>query len=418
MHGVYIPKLTARWPDPRPEHIPLLKQARIRAVVMDRPVPEFEKAEIEVILERNLRTFEVSTLPASAPPPVINLATGRWPGIGREAVRDGNAANTLASASREPWVDSNAYWIAWLRALYPNSTPVLAYQANAAAGLDEGRIVPFDTLTLALAEARVMGGNYILSLDPAYRKALLASDPKATAAWKQLGVTAEWLDATQQFFGHGASPTITALVEPGDATAEIANLLFRRNASPRLIAEVPDRLPPGTNTLVTTAIKPPSPAVAQRILNHVADSGITVVTDDPSPKAWWRSPRLKLTKTQDDRLFYTLGKGQIVAYKEPIVDPSEHALDIIDLATHPRRAVRIWNANAAIAVSSPGIVHLLNYASRARTGDAQVRILGAYKTALLLRPGAAPVTIEASRRGSTTEVFVPDLAPVNTVVFR
>ena len=42
----------------------------------------------------------------------------------------------------------------------------------------------------------------------------------------------------------------TALVEPGRPTAEIANLLFRRNGSPRLVAEVPARLPAGTLALV------------------------------------------------------------------------------------------------------------------------------------------------------------------------
>lgn len=415
----YRNDVIARWPGPRPEHVPVLRDGGVRAVVVDTPIPEFENAGITQLRESDLKTFTVETLPpASAPPLVINLAAGRWPGIGREAVRDGNAANTLASASREPWVDSNAYWIAWLRALYPKSTPVLAYQANAAAGLDAGRIVPFETLTLALAEARIMGGNYILSLDPAYRKALLNFEPRAVTAWNQLETTTRWLTANRDLFGLEAPPAITVLVEPGDATAEIANLLYRRNASPRLIAEIPARLPAGTSTLVTTSIKPPSAAVAARILDNVANAGITAVTDDPSPKAWWRSSKLKVTKTQEDRTFYTLGKGQIVAYKEPIVDPSEHALDIIDLATHPRRAVRIWNANAAIAVSSPGVVHLLNYAVRSRSGDTQVRILGNYKSATLLRPGALPANLEAARRGNTTEVFVPDLAPVNTVVFR
>ena len=78
--------------------------------------------------------------------------------------------------------------------------------------------------------------------------------------------------------------------------------------------------------------------------------------------------------------------------------------------------MRIWNANSTIAVSSPGVVHLLNYAGRSRS-ETQVRIQGVYKTATLLRPGSEPKKLEASRRGSTTEVFVSDLAYVGTVQF-
>ena len=91
---------------------------------------------------------------------------------------------------------------------------------------------------------------------------------------------------------------------------------------------------------------------------------------------------------------------------------------MIDIVGHPNRAVRIWNANSTIAVSSPGVVHLLNYAGRSRDSSTQVRIQGIYRNALLLRPGSQPLELEASRRGSTTEVFVPDVPFVGTIVFR
>ena len=402
--------LIIRWPDPQPSHITLLKQAGIQAVVLAKPEPAFAAA-FATVPEADLRAFPLNQLPAN-PGPYAALSSGLWPGISREPSISGPNVETV-SASREPWVDSNAYSISYLRALYPKSAPVLAYEANPAAGLGAGRIVPFDTLMLALAEARVMGGNYILSLDPAFRKALLAGDAKAVAAWKQLGVTAKWLADNKDLFGMEPPPAITALVEPGRATAEIANLLFRRNGSPRLIADVPERLPAGTFVLVTTSMKTPKPEIAARILELAAVGGVTVVTDD---QAWWKSPQLQVVKTQSDRVFYALGKGSICAYNRKIVDPSEHALDVIDLVGHPRRAVRIWNANATIPVAAPGVVHLLNYSGRGR--DTQVRIQGVYKSCMWLRPGAAPVNLAAARRGTTTEVFVPEPALVSTLRFR
>lgn len=408
--------LIIRWPDPQPSHIPLLKQVGIQAAILPKPDPAFASAGIATLAEAELKTFPITNLPAD-PGPYAALATGRWPGISREPSMTGFNVE-IASASREPWVDSNAYWIAYLRALYPKSAPVLAYEANEAAGLGPERIVPFETLVLALAEARVMGGNYILSLDPPFRKALLASDTKAVSAWKQLGITAKWLADNKALFGAEPPPIITAIVEPGRPTAEIANLLFRRSGSPRLVAEPPARLPAGTLALVTTSIKPPTPQAAASMLEHVLLGGVTLVTDNASPNAWWRSAQLKTLKTQSDRVFYSLGKGTIVVYNRKVVDPSEHAFDVIDLVGHPRRAVRIWNANATIAVSSPGVVNLLNYSGRVRGSETQVRIQGIYKTATLRRPGSEPLKLEASRRGTTTEVFVPDLAFVGTIVYR
>jgi len=407
--------LIVRWLDPQPSHIPLLKQAGINAAILAKPDPAFANAGIAVLLESELKTFPLAQLP-SDPGPYAALTTGLWPGISREPSIGG--PNTVsASASREPWVDSNAYWIPYLRALFPKAALVLAYEANEAAGLRPDRIVPFETLVLALAEARVMGGNYILSLDPQFRKALLANDAKAVAAWKRLEVTSKWLAENKALFGIEPPPFITAIVEPGRPTAEIANLLFRRNGSPRLLAEVPAHLPAGTLVLVTTAIKPPKPEAAARLLQHASVGGVTLVTDDPSPNAWWRTPQLKAVKTQSDRVFYSLGKGVIVAYNRKIVDPSEHALDVIDLVGHPRRAVRIWNANSTIAVSSPGVVHLLNYSGRGPS-DTQIRIQGVYKTATLIRPEREALKLDAARRGTTTEVFVPDLPLVSSILFR
>ena len=67
-----------------------------------------------------------------------------------------------ASASREPWVDANGYQAGYLRALYPDRPPVLAYLPDKLGD----RVVPYDSLELALIEAWVAGGNYIMAMEP------------------------------------------------------------------------------------------------------------------------------------------------------------------------------------------------------------------------------------------------------------
>ncbi|HYI92765.1 MAG TPA: hypothetical protein VEX68_04420 [Bryobacteraceae bacterium] len=338
---------------------------------------------------------------------------GLWPGIRRPPTVDGRGDET-ASASREPWVDANGYQAGYLRALYPNRAPVLAYLPDKLGD----RSVPYDSLELALIEAWVAGGNYVLAVEPHYREALERKDPKAVAAWEQLGRTARWLKQNIALFRQPAVPIVTALVEPGVATAEIANLLYRRNVSPALAAvtAIPAPDPSKRLALVAANLKPPPPETVKRILAH-AEAGTTLVVATMPTQQWWKVAGLKQVREDKDRDFFTLGKGQVVAYRRPIADPSEFALDVIDIITHKQRAVRLWNAPAVIAlVTGERMAHLVNYGSPIDM-DIQARVQGHFSKATLLRPDGEPVALKVAKRGSTTEVEVPELRRLGVLVF-
>jgi hypothetical protein len=221
-------------------------------------------------------------------------------------------------------------------------------------------------------------------------------------------------------------PAITVLVEPDAGLAEIANLLYRHNASPALANAVNPPPPDSLRrlALVAVSIHPPSAEIRQRLLSH-AEAGASLIVDAPGANAWWRDPQLKLVRRQEDRDFYSLGRGHVVAYREPISDPSEFALDVIDIVTQKRRAARLWNAPTAIALATScpqganrgrALLHLINYGSPL-SGDVLAAIQGWYSRASLLRPEAAPLALPTARRGTTTEVMVPELRRLGVVVF-
>ena len=366
------------------------KEIVIRA---DSKLPE--QAGIVPISDAELKNVRLSELP------------GLWPGIRRPPTVAGRGDET-ASASREPWVDANGYQVGYLRALYSDRPPVLGYLPD---NLGD-RVVPYDSLELALIEAWVAGGNYILAVEPRYREALLQKEPKAIAAWEQLGKTARWLKENIALFRQPTLPIVTALVEPGAPTAEIANLLYRRNVSPAL---APVTSPSAGVALVAANLKPPAPELVKRIMAHADAAGGIVIVASGQP--WWRVAGLKQVRSEKDREYYALGKGQVVAYRRPIADPSEFALDVIDIITHKRRAVRIWNAPAVIALATGGrLLHLINYGSPIDM-DVQARIQGHFTKATLMRPDAAPVSLAPARRGTMTEVQVPALKRLGVVVF-
>jgi hypothetical protein len=402
-------QLVARWPDASPAHLPLLKQAGIEAVILDAPNPAFTEAAQQAGIATATASALTSTVTAGA----------LWPGV-RTPAKSRDWVEETASASNEPWLDANLWLVHYHRALHPNSVPVLAYQPNQEAGLDKDRYVPFETLELALIEARLGGGNYILALEPRYREALLKADAKATAAWNQLAQTARWLSDNRRFFGLPVRPTITMVVDSSDATQEIALLAFRRGASPALVS--PERLPPPQPNrilaLAAASLQNPSPDFQQRLFAHAATAGAFVVTDwKPAHRNGWKEIR-----KQEDRTFYQLGKGQVVEYHETIVDPSEFALDVMDLITYRKRPARLWNALAAIAVATEGpapgelVLQVVNYGQPTRD-EVQARVLGHYAKATVSAPNRQPQPLRTYRRGEMTEVFLPRLEHTSFVHF-
>lgn len=411
-----------RWDTPKPAHARLLKEAGINAVVAtgadSDTLRAFSSAGITVLRPPAIELLGVAELEGAKPGANVVLTNGQWPGIRRPPATPGRGDET-ASASREPWVDANGFWIGYLRALYPDRPAVLGYTPDTLGD----RAVPFDTLELALVEAWVAGGNYLLSIENNYRESLLRNDGKATAAWRQLGITGRWLRENIELFRQPSVPAITALVETGISTAEIANLLYRRNASPALAPAAAPPAPDPHNriALVAANLRPPNPTAAQRILAHAEAGAAVIVAASPS-QPWWRTEALKLVREEPDRTFYSVGKGRLVAYKRAVADPSEFALDVIDVVTHKRRPVRLWNAPAVIALFTMGrgpaerLLHLLNYGSPI-DAELQARVQGHFAQATLLRPDSSPINLHTARRGATTEVFVPELKRLGVVVF-
>lgn len=357
--------LILRWPNREPAHDAIIAQLQPDQILGAEPVPGA-------------------------------VSHGLWPGI-RSAAKQGDA--DVSSASREPWVDASGYRAAIQKALSQNT--LLAHEHK-----DPDRGVPFDTLELALIEARVNGGNFILSVEPRYRAALIANDAKAMEAWRSLARTAAWLRANEALFARPTLPIITALVEPGYPTSEIANLLYRRGASPALSAQVPAPDPNRIQVLIAAGLK----AVPASVYDHAA-AGAIVVTDSAPAKGW------KTIKEDTDRTIFAHGKGKVAAYHKRIQDPSEFALDCIDLLTHRRRAARLWNAPAAIPLATAGgLLHIIQYGGPI-TNEIQARVQGIYKSATLNRPEAPPIQLKVFHRATTTEVFPPAIQRLAVVQF-
>jgi hypothetical protein len=423
----WLREVIVRWEDPAPEHAALLSSGGITAVLTARPDDVFraacQKASLQLVSQSELefRSWKGIGAPSDSQK-TIALNLPNWPGVSRGPSARRDPDNFVAAASAQPWIDASGYCARCLRAIAPDRPPLLVCPAGRDA------TVPFDSFELALIQARVAGGNSIAPLEPRFRKALLASDPKATAAWKNLRSTVTWLQTNAELLGRPILPTVTALVAPGADAAELANLLTRQGASPRIAdaAHPPPSDPEHCLALIAASVPAPQAQARDGILAH-AERGATLVVDERGAAPWWKTSGMTLKRDDDDREFYSLGRGQVVAYKRKIVDPSEFAFDVIDLVTHKRRAVRLWNAPATVVVASTGpqagpfrdamLVPLVNY-GEPRDEDFPVQMQGLYRQATLLRPGKATLELKPVKRGTMTEVQVPELARLAMIVLR
>ncbi|MFN0165628.1 MAG: hypothetical protein ACKV22_04280 [Bryobacteraceae bacterium] len=411
-------ELAVRWNHvENPEKaVPLLRQAGVTVVVPSKADEKFtgacKQAGLRVLLPGEIHSTSLAESEKADPKATVVLKDGIWPGVRKDPNQAGRGDET-ASASRDPWLDANGFWVGVARALHPSRYAVLGYSSPG-----PSEMVPFDTHEMALIEARTSGGNCLIDINDRFSRALAAGDAKALAAWRDLGSTARWLGQHANLFGQPTLPAITVLVDHGDATAELVNLMYRRNASPAL-ADASNPPPPHPDRLVVVGADLVNPTAETRakLLDH-ARAGASVILTGAADPGW------KTIRAQEDRTFYQAGKGQVVLYKEAIADPSEFALDVIDILTHKNRAVRMWNASTVIPLvtsaprgsSAKAILSAVNYGEPIED-EIQVRVHGDYRTATLLRPEGASTPLKTARRGPTTEVFVSGMRRLAVVLF-
>jgi len=334
------------------------------------------------------------------------LRFGQWPGV-RSGPNVPGRGIEVATASREPWVDANSYLVAYLKDLYPQRSPILGYRPDGPAASSQG-------LELALAEAVMAGGNWILSLPDDYRAALLRGDDKALDAWRSLSRTISFLREQADLFVQPNRSRVAFAAGTLDQSGELLRLMFRRNLFPAVVPaqSLPPLAVPRFRALVMVNLPPPSGPQRDRVLAF-ARAGGTVITTG------WSPPAAAQTRADPDRDFHTLGQGRIVTYRAPIADPSEFALDVIDILGVRTRDLRLWNAGAVIGhVQGSGaraVLHLVNYGDLIEEFPA--RVDGLFRQATLREPGSAtPRPVPAVKRGQTTEITVQRLGRLATIV--
>ncbi len=336
-------------------------------------------------------------------PAVAVVREGQWPGI--HPVDTGSAG-----ATERPWVDANGYLYSYLRGMYPKRAAIAGYRPDKEAGLPPERSVRPATLELAIAEARAGGGNYILSLPPLYREGLLRGESRTVASWKQLGRTIEMLKARQTVYDSGLTSRVGIVAHDWEQAYELLNMSYRNNLFPTVIPETGIASLAGSGlSVVAAAGVTPSAAGKTNLMSFARAGGTLLLAPaDAAGERWWKGMVAEKPAGGKDQEWVKLGAGRALLYLDPVLDPAEFALDLIDTLGNQPRDLRIWNASAVLGMvhrkeGGKALLTLINYGGTHRD-IIMVRAAGLYKSAVIHRVGGATAPLEVRQRRTMTEM--------------
>ena len=163
-----------------PESAAAAKAAGLEAVLIEGAVAHRD-LDLPAILE-----FPRDSIDWDRATGIYSTTGNVWPEVNLPTM-NGNTA--LGGPTGDPWVNSNGWFSLLARRMAPANSLWLSIDLP-----DAPAMLPVEKYCLAVADSRVYGARWILSLDPHLRAALLDGDAPALDAWKRIGDTLSFFE--------------------------------------------------------------------------------------------------------------------------------------------------------------------------------------------------------------------------------
>jgi len=351
--------------------------AGMQGVVLEGEFPQGTAARVRDLLA-GTRAIVVeltsrARMPLGGSEPVIGTYQGVWPGI---QVLDNGAAKAAPSGS--PWIDTNTGFIRSVRAWGP-AVLWLGYQPPA------HTVVTGERYLEAINDAALAGARWILALDPDFSARLARGDTAAVKDWRAMAQVLEFYESHAEWRGLQPYSKLAVVQDRNDALLS-GGILDMIGAKHTPVRAVPgQRLTADSLAGASMAVDVDADALtpAQReILRGFARAGHTVLT---APPGW---------KGQS-----ALGSDQITLDKAELDRLNDIWHDVQSMTGRTNLGVRLFNVSSMLSnvlTTDNGkqvVVELVNY-SAYPIENVTVQLLGTFKHAQLLTPGAAPKDLE------------------------
>jgi hypothetical protein len=294
----------------------------------------------------------------------IFCATGNvWPGGNLPTMRGDTA---LGGPTGNPWVNSNG-WFALL-------SQKLAAGKSLWLDIDlPGGALGAEDYCLAIADSRVFGAHWVLSLDGNLRRGLLNADAQATSAWHRITETVSFFERHPNWQAYQPMGVLGVVSDFRNPKAykggEVLNLLNRRQIQ-FVILDRADALSTqltGLKAILWVDEEPPSTEQHRELLAFVEQGGLVMAP------GYWGPPGLS-SHTEDwlfDYVIYDLGKGRIAVASGGFTDPYQLARNAHVLMGRENDVARLYNTGTTAYYYTSidperrrVLVQIVNYAVR------------------------------------------------------
>jgi hypothetical protein len=315
---------------------------------------------------------------------------GLWPGI--EIEHAGGAAT--AGPTSTPWINTNTGFLRFVRAA-TESAIWIGEQPPA------GVIFPAQRYALAVADATMAGGRWIIAVDADLERRLIAGESQALAAWKQIEAHVRYWDNAEWLAYRPYSQLV--LVQDADSggllSGGILDLLSVLHTSAR---PAPTRRLSASSfegARVVLNLDAESAGARQKVeLEKFARRGGLVV----NPPAGWRFPDISAQQTLPNR--------RQLDQIQPIWEVTYEATARKNFGVRTFNTASVLFHLLAKPDGSSLLVHLVNYADYLAE-DVTVQVLGKWRRARLYSPEAGvrelplyPITDGNGREGTGVDI--------------
>ena len=329
------------------------------------------------------------------PAPVVGTWQGVWPGI---QIDEGGT--TKSAPSGAPWINTNTGFLRFVRA----TTDARVWIGNAP---PKNTVVLPERYMQVIADAEMNGARWVIALDEKFNSKLLERDPTALRDWKRIMQQLAFYESHTEWRNLKIAGEL-ALVQDEDSGALLSG---------------------GVLDMIAVKHTPVRPVPTKKLSDaRMADSKMAVDVDASS-----------LTPEQKDVLArFTRGGGRLLTgppgWKFPspegeqitLGDKDIKVLDEIwkemnSMTGRTNLGARLFNVSSMLsnllttADRKTTVLHLVNYADYP-VENVTVHMLGKFKTARLLAPGAEPKQIPLYDVEEGTGVDIDKVAVSATLV--
>jgi len=338
------------------------------------------------------------------------LSEGKQPQRRGQLVYERDGILQVSSPTAQPWVDSNLAVVRFAQAFHPGSTPLYTFAWSASDPLQKQLGPGAAEYALAVAEAGAFHADLILDLPENLQNSLAHDDPDAWTTWKQV----------QRFLGFYVRgnrdslqlvTSVSVWTDSEKGSYEAVNLMARHNISFRVLRKEDLNTRSLKDVDILVAFSTPEKEQIEIISDFVAEGGTAVLVNVHGSFPWQSTNSVRRT---EQAVVYGVGKGRVIEFSGPIIDPETFAQDIRRLMAKERIPISLWNSLTTLVIpyrdprTDHTILELINYEEEPL--QFQVQVKGSFASIRYETPEhGCCETLTPRHVNGFTEFVVPNL---------